>query len=162
MSRPLGLSPASSAPPRGAADYAEDYFAWTQDQVAALKAGRHDLLDLENLAEEVGDLGRSVKREIASRLNVLLVHLLKWRFQPDRRSASWKGTIVEQRGQILDDLDESPSLKPYPAARLGREYAVARLKAAGETGLPEAAFPPDCPFALADILDRNFFPEGEA
>lgn len=162
MSRPLGLSPKSSALPRGAAAYAEDYFAWTQDQVAALKAGQFDRLDLENLAEEVGDLGRLVKREIASRLNVLLVHLLKWRFRPDRRSSSWKATIAEQRRRILVELSESPSLKVYPARLLGEEYETARLRAAGETLLPENAFPPTCPFAIADILDRNFFPEAES
>jgi hypothetical protein len=149
-------------PPRETTAYASDYFAWVQEQVAALRAGRIDHLDLKNLAEEVGDLGISVKREIASRLKVLLIHLLKWQFQPAGRSSSWKATIVDQRSELLDELAESPSLRRYPAEILERKYATARFKVAAETRLPETAFPQACPFAIADILDPNFFPEAGA
>ena len=162
MSRQLGQSRDVPLRPRETTAYAADYFAWVQDQVAALKAGEFDQVDLENLAEELGDLGNSAKREIASRLTVLLTHLLKWRFQPARRSNSWKATVVEQRNRILDELATSPSLKAYPATILGREYKTALLKASGETRLPENAFPQDCPFAIADILDPDFYPEGDA
>ena len=162
MSRQLGQSRDVPAPQRETTAYAADYFAWVQDQVAAMKAGELDRLDLENLAEELGDLANSAKREIASRLNVLLSHLLKWRFQPARRSNSWKATIVEQRSRILDELATSPCLKVYPAKVFGREYEIARLKASGETRLPENVFPQDCPFAIADILDPHFYPESDA
>ena len=162
MSRPLGQSRDFVAPVREATAYAEDYFAWVQEQVAALKAGQLGKLDLENLAEEIGDLGTSVKREIASRLAVLLSHLLKWKFQPEHRSNSWKATIVEQRNRILDELAHSPSLRSYPGKVLEGEYMLARLKASGETRLSENVFPPDCPFAIADILNPDFFPEAEA
>ena len=162
MSRPLGQSRDAAVPAREATAYAEDYFAWVQDQVALLRAGRRDQLDLDNLAEEVGDLGNSVKREIASRLEVLLCHLLKWQFQPAHQSNSWKATIIEQRRRILHELATSPSLKGYPAKVLDEEYETARLKASGETHLSESVFPHDCPFAIADILDPDFFPEAEA
>ena len=162
MSRPLGQSRDVVAPAREATAYAVDYYAWVQEQVAALKAGQLDQLDLDNLAEEVGDLGSSVKREIRSRLKVLLIHLLKWQFQPTRRSSSWKATIVDQRNELLDELAESPSLRRYPAEILQRQYSAARLGAAGETHLSESVFPRDCPFAIADILDPAFFPEAEA
>lgn len=161
MSRQSGHSRDVPARPRETTAYAADYFAWVQDQVAALKAGEFQQLDLENLAEELGDLGNSTKREISSRLKVLLIHLLKWRFQPARRSTSWKATIVEQRNEILDELAGSPSLKSYPAEILARQYATARLKASAETRLPENVFPQDCPFAIAAILDPAFYPEGD-
>ena len=162
MSRPLGQSRDVVAPAREATAYAGDYYAWVQEQVAALKAGQFDLLDLDNLAEEVGDLAISVKREIRSRLKVLLIHLLKWRFQPARRSSSWEATIVDQRNELLDELSESPSLRRYATEILQRQYSAARLGAAGETRLSKNVFPPDCPFAIADILNPDFFPEAEA
>lgn len=159
MSRPLGQSRDVVAPEATA--FAVDYYAWVQAQVAALKAGQLDQLDLENLAEEVGDLAISVKREIASRLAILLTHLLKWRFQSAHRSNSWRATILEQRNRIQDELAHSPSLRAYPGKMLEREYEIARLKASGETRLSENFFPRDCPFAIADILDPAFFPEAE-
>ncbi|TIQ37806.1 MAG: DUF29 domain-containing protein [Mesorhizobium sp.] len=135
-----------------------DYAQWCAEQGALLREGRLSDLDRENLAEEIESLGRSDKREIASRLGTLLQHLLKWEFQPDRRKTGWLLTIREQRFQIENLLDESPSLKAYPGQRLSREFKMARLKAADETGLAERDFPTDCPYSIEEILDHDFFP----
>jgi hypothetical protein len=105
-------------------------------------------------------LGRSDQREIASRLNILLVHLLKWRNQPKSRKPGWRSTISEQRARIADLLAESPSLGEYPAKVLPKEYARARFAAADETGLLQNAFPRTCPFAIDEILADDFWPEG--
>lgn len=141
--------------------YDHDFFLWTQQQAQCLRESRWDGLDVENLVDEVETLGRSVKREIKSRLLVLLVHLLKWRFQPTQRSSNWKGTIVEQRRRIAEEVEGSPSLKNYPDEVLRAEYEIARLKAAGETNLAEDVFPQDCPFSIDEILDDEFYPKGE-
>ncbi|TPL89599.1 DUF29 domain-containing protein [Mesorhizobium sp. B2-3-14] len=138
--------------------YEADYAQWCAEQGALLREGRLSDLDRDNLAEEIESLGRSDKREIASRLGTLLLHLLKWEFQPERRKTGWLLTIREQRFQIEDLLDESPSLKAYPGQRLGREFKIARLKAADETGLREGNFPADCPYSIREILDYDYFP----
>ncbi|KQQ88724.1 DUF29 domain-containing protein [Aureimonas sp. Leaf324] len=141
--------------------YERDFYAWTQDQAAKLRARAHNSIDWDNAAEELESLGDSQRNEIESRMNVLLVHLLKWRYQPDRRSGSWKGSIVEQRNRLQRRIAKSPSLKAYPAEVLGDEYALARTLAAAETELPEDVFPHECPFTLEDILDPAFYPDGE-
>ncbi|MBE7183041.1 MAG: DUF29 domain-containing protein [Methylobacterium mesophilicum] len=138
--------------------FTRDYAAWALQQAADLRAGAWEKLDRDNLAEEVESLGRSERNEIESRLVVLLAHLLKWKFQPEKRSGSWEGTILEQRTRISRRLTESPNLKDFPAEILAEEYEIARLNAAGETGLDRATFPQTCPFTLAQILDKSFLP----
>jgi hypothetical protein len=138
--------------------YDSDYALWCAEQGALLRAGELGGLDRENVAEEIESLGRSERGEIESRLNVLLVHLLKWKHQPSERSGSWEGTILEQRNRLHRRLAESPSLKNHPAEVLAEEYASARLKTSGETGLPRSAFADRCPFTLDQVLDRNFLP----
>ncbi|WP_095203148.1 DUF29 domain-containing protein [Mesorhizobium carmichaelinearum] len=138
--------------------YEADYAQWCAEQGALLREGRLSDLDRENLAEEIESLGRSDKREIASRLGTLVLHLLKWEFQPEQRKAGWLLTIREQRHRIDDLLDESPSLKAYPAQRLAREFKIARLKALDETGMRDRDFPVDCPYAIREILDHDYFP----
>lgn len=91
--------------------YEQDFFLWTQQMATALREGLLDQLDLENLAEEIESVGRSEKRELISRLRVLLIHLLKWQFQSERRSHSWQSTITEQRIQLELVLEDSPSFK---------------------------------------------------
>ncbi|MEP6567904.1 MAG: DUF29 domain-containing protein [Mesorhizobium sp.] len=135
-----------------------DYAQWCAEQGALLREGRLSDLDRENLAEEIESLGRSDKREIGNRLGTLLLHLLKWQFQAERRKAGWLLTIREQRHQIGKLIEESPSLKTYPRTQLSGEFEFARLKAAGETGLPEKDFPVDCPYQIADVLSQEFFP----
>ena len=138
-----------------------DYALWCAQQGALLRAGRLDALDRENLAEEIESLGRSDRREIENRMKVLLVHLLKWAYQPAGRSGSWRSSIREQRGRIAKLLDESPSLGGYPAQILAEEYGYARSDAADETGLAENSFPSACPFDIAQVLDPAWLPEAE-
>ena len=146
--------------PRNAAAYDEDFFAWTEKQARLLRAGEFAQLDTSNIAEEIDDMGRSIRRELRNRLSVLTMHLLKWRYQSGYRSPSWSGTIREQRDQIADLLEESPSLKPVPARDLTKIYRIAVSKVMGDTGLPEATFPADCPFTPEQILAEDFLPEG--
>src|SRR5947209_368643 len=132
----------------GAELYDRDFFEWTVSQANALRRLRPGDLDWENVAEEIESLGRSDKSRIESNLNVLILHLLKWRYQPQDRSSGWKGSIVEHRGRILKIIKDSPSLRTYPAEVLPEEYISARLKAAGDTRLPESTFPETSPFTI--------------
>ena len=142
------------------AGYDEDFARWSAEQGALLRAGRFAEVDLENVAEEIESLGRSDKRQIESRLKVLLVHLLKARFQPGKDKPGWKSTVREQRRGIAKLIKESPSLKSYPSAVLNDEYGYAREDAAEETGLDRKAFPETCPFTMGQILDIAYYPEG--
>jgi hypothetical protein len=104
-------------------------------------------------------LGKSERRGIASQLTRLLVHLLKWRHQPERRSDSWRDSIADARLQIQLALEDSPSLRPYPAEQLDTCYRKARRAAAQQTGLAPGRFPDSCPFMLADVLSEDWLPE---
>lgn len=139
--------------------YDQDFVRWTEDQAAALRAGRLDELDLENLAEEIANLGGRDRRELGSRIVVLAMHLLKWRYQPDGRSGSWDSTIRTQRREIGEILQQSPSLRRRVATALTDGYATARRNAAAETGLPLAAFPETCPFAAERLLEDEWLPD---
>ena len=141
--------------------YEADFHRWSEVQARALREQRPADIDWENVAEEIGSLGRSDRHEIKSRLSVVLEHLLKWRFQPAMRSGRWRATLFEQRGRIADLIEESPSLARFPASALEREYERARLRASGETDLPLAAFPETCPFTAEQALDVDYLP-GEA
>lgn len=139
--------------------YQEDFALWSAEQAALLRAGHLDALDRDNLAEEIESLGRSDRKEIRKRLRVLLAHLLKWRYQPAKRKGGWQATILVQRRELVRTLEENPSLRSHPSEALEESYEIARLKAAGETGLPEDAFPETCPFTIEQILDPGFLPE---
>ena len=138
--------------------YEQDFWLWTQTMVEALKSGNFSQLDWVNLAEEVESLGRSDRRELQSRLTVLLMHLLKWQFQSDMRSGSWRGTLAEQRIRILKLLQESPSLRSFFEASIDECYDDAKVKASEETGLVMAIFPVRCSYAIEDILRIEFLP----
>lgn len=140
-------------------NYQTDFYAWTQQQAVLLKAGRLSELDAINLLEEIESMGRSEKRELDSRLTVLLVHLLKWQYQPVRRGKSWQLTIEGQRDNCADVLEDNPSLKAQLEALLVRSYNKARTLAAKETGLDKSIFPLTCSWTLADILDNEFYPD---
>ncbi|HTT81375.1 MAG TPA: DUF29 domain-containing protein [Stellaceae bacterium] len=144
--------------PRNAAAYDEDFYAWTQEQAQFVRAGQFPSLDIENLAEELESMGRSVRRELRNRLAILLMHLLKWEYQPGLQSRSWSGTIREQRRQIKDLLDESLSLMTVISADVAHAYGLATINAVAETGLLESAFPPTCPFTPEQILAEDFLP----
>ena len=144
---------------RNAVEYEEDFYAWTVEQARLLRSGELSTIDAANLAEEIESMGRSDRRELQSRLAVLMMHLLKWRFQPSARSRSWSATIEEQRLQIEQVFAESPSLRPLAAGMLPQAYAIARARATAETGLADDIFPTLCPFALEEVLSRSFLPE---
>ncbi len=139
--------------------YEVDYARWCAEQGAILRDGDLNALDRENLAEEVEGLGRSDKRDIEGRLNVLVVDLLVWRYLPHLRSAKRRAEIAEQRWRISRTIKDSPSLISHPSKVLKTEYALARKTAFIETVAAEETFPEQCPFAIGDILDQAFLPE---
>jgi hypothetical protein len=146
---------------RNSTGYEDDFFAWTAEQAQLLRTGRFSQLDVENVAEEIESMGRRDKREIESRLEVLLMHLLKWQVQVSNRSSGWAGTIREQRRRIEKLLRESPSLTPTLRQMVPEAYAEARHMATLETGLAETAFPASCSYTFAQILSAEFLPEDQ-
>jgi hypothetical protein len=136
------------------ASFDQDFYAWTQWQAQLLQTGQWHLLDAQHLAEEVADMGRSEKRELENRLEVLLVHILKWQFQPEKRSRSWQLTIKEQRLRLHKHLKENPSLKPLMATVWLDVYQLAVISAERETGLE--ILPSVCPYTLEQILSDSF------
>jgi len=147
---------------RNAVAYEEDFHAWTQEQARLLRSGELRALDAANLAEEIESMGRGDRRELKSRLTVLLAHLLKWEYQPEQRSTGWLGTIVGQRRRIADLLADSPRLATALEESLTAAYADARDDPARETASAPDALPTTCHYAMAEILDRAFMPEGAA
>lgn len=142
--------------------YEQDFYQWTEEAAKALRSGdRLNSAERELIAQEIEDMGKSDLREVKSRTRQLMMHLLKWVAQPDKRSTSWKSTIVEQRNAIKDLLDDSPSLRYRLQIELDghRLYAEAVESAAIEIGIPESKFPKQCPFSLGEILDRKFWPD---
>ena len=139
--------------------YEQDFYAWSHEQAALLRAGAFSTADIENIAEEIESMGRGEKRELVSRLSVLLAHLLKWRFQPERRGHSWIYSIREQRLQLVRHLRDNPSLLAKKAEAMADAYETAVLAAAEATGLPEKAFPPASPFSFDEALDAAFWPD---
>jgi len=139
-------------------NYQADFYGWTQEQAALLRAGRLAELDIENLIEEVETMGRSEKRALESRLSVLLQHLLKWQYQSERRGNSWKFTIDEQRLMFQKILKQNPGLKTELLSIIADAYEHAVLKASHETGLHQSIFPAVCPWTLEQLCDAAFFP----
>ncbi len=139
--------------------YEQDFYGWTQEQAALLRAGRLTDLDIENLIEEVETMGRSEKRELESRLTVLLLHLLKWKYQPNRRGRSWNLTIKGQRIEYINVLSDNPGLKPHLHDILTNAYKLALVKASNETGLDENVFPELCPWSMAQVIQHDFYPD---
>jgi len=140
-------------------NYNKDFYSWTQEQAALLRAGRLNDLDITNLIEEIESMGRSEKRELQSRLTVLLVHLLKWQYQPARRGKSWLLTIKGQRINLDDVINDNPGLQPYILDLIAHAYALAKLEASKQTGLDDGSFSDDCPWSLEQITDSSFFPD---
>ncbi|ETW92589.1 MAG: hypothetical protein ETSY1_42980 [Candidatus Entotheonella factor] len=142
-------------------DYDTDFYEWTQHQAAALAAGHVSELNLANLAEEIESLGKRDRRGLRNNLKVVLMHLLKWRHQPELRqtSRSWESTIIEHRDRIEVILDDSPSLRRQMEALITEAYPRARRLASSETGLALDTFPETCPWTVEEILDEAFWPE---
>lgn len=139
--------------------YETDFYAWTQEQVSLLKDRQWDLLDTVNLIEEIEALGRKERQELRNRLGLLLGHLLKWHFQPEKRSNSWLGTIREQRVQIRLLLQDNPSLKSYLNEVFLAAYELGLALAIRETRLGEQIFPEVCPYTLEETMNPEFLPE---
>lgn len=139
-------------------NYEKDVVAWSREQAELLRAGRWPELDIAHIADEIEDVGKSERRELASRMAVLLAHLLKWRFQPDRQGSSWERTVREQRRGIARCLKQAPSLKGSleDAEWLESVWGDAVVKAIAETGLDD--FPENCFWSISDILDESFYP----
>ncbi len=138
--------------------YDKDYYLWLEETIQLLQEGRLTDLDIFNLIEEIKDMGRSEKNALESNLIVLLMHLLKWKYQPEEQSGSWRGSIREHRRRILKAFKNSPSLKRYFEVVFDESYQEARKQAADETELSLNTFPKNCPFKIEDILDPEYLP----
>ena len=132
--------------------YNQDFYQWTQEQAALLKAGALAQLDIENLIEEVESMGKSQRRELYSRLVVLIMHMLKWDYQKGRRGKSWIKTIAAQRTEIEFLLFDNPSLKHELEGLLPMVYRSAVKQAVTETGLALKTFPETCPYSIEKIM----------
>jgi hypothetical protein len=150
----------NGAPNRGRAQ-ADDFAAWAFHQAMLLRAGQFHLLDIAGIAEELDGLGRGEYNMLVSQLRVVLLHLLKWDFQPERRSRSWASSIAEHRLRADDQLADNPSLQPRRAEAISRAYKQARLGAAAETDLRLAVFPETCPYEWQAIMERPVDFDGE-
>jgi Domain of unknown function DUF29 len=139
--------------------YEKDVVAWAMEQAALLRSGQLSALDIEHIAEEIEDVGKSEERELASRMAVLLAHLLKWQHQPERQGPSWQLTIAEQRRGIQRRLKRTPSLRTRLEDLEWQEdaWGDARGQAAQETGLSD--FPDTCPWSMEQVLSAEFLPE---
>ncbi len=138
--------------------YESDFYAWANEQASLLRAGRLAEADVENIAEEIESMGRSEKRELLSRLKVLLTHLLKWHFQPTLRGNSWRLSIEEQRREVANHLADNPSLRARLPEAVASAYASAVLAAARETGLDRTTFAPVCTWSFEQVMDDDFWP----
>jgi Domain of unknown function DUF29 len=138
--------------------YEDDLFAWTQEQAALLRAHAADAIDWENLAEEIESMGGRDRRELESRLAVVLLHLLKWQAQPALRGPSWRKSLRTQRREIRKLLKQSPSLRREVPDLMRDAYTDAVKDAIDETGLRADLFPSACPYAPEDVLDEDHLP----
>ncbi len=140
--------------------YDFDFHEWITRNVALLRDGRLSEIDAEHIAEELESMGKRDLRQLRSRLQVLVMHLLKWQYQPERQGTSWIQTIDHQRDEIEALLLDSPSLRGTLSAALEQVYPKAVRSASHETGLPIANFPECSPYLLDEIMDAAFLPPG--
>jgi hypothetical protein len=136
--------------------YESDLYEWTKAQADALRRRASNELDWDNLAEEIETLGRTNRHQIESRLENLILHLLKWKYQPEWQCGSWRGSIFEARHRVRRLLDENPSLCSYPGDYLPQAYPVARERALLETGLYR--LPETCPWSIEQVFAGDFLP----
>ena len=136
--------------------YEMDSHAWAAEQADALRSGRLHDLDLENLAEEIAEMGRTERKELRSELVVILLHMLNWDHQQSHRSKGWANSIEEHRDRVVVSFEDSPSLKSSLAEILPTAYKLARRDAHRQTGLPESRFPLENPYSMTDIMERKF------
>ncbi|TXT35905.1 MAG: hypothetical protein FD135_4622 [Comamonadaceae bacterium] len=141
--------------------YETDVVAWANEQAALIRAGRYDQLDVQHIAQEIEDVGKSEQRELASRMSVLLMHLIKWQFQPQKRSVSWTLTIKEQRRLSKRRIERTPSLAPMllDPEWIDDIWVDAKSLTEKETGIDQGILPEMCPWAMADVLTEGWLPE---
>ena len=150
---------ARSRPPQGEPPeraYDRDFYGWTLEQAAHIRAGRFAEVDCAKVAEEIETLGHSEFSRLVSFYRLILLHMLKWEHQPNLRSRSWAISIALHRAHAADVLDDNPSLAPRLDEALARAYRLARLEAIRETGLSATAFPAACPFTRDEMLARAY------
>ncbi|HLL30858.1 MAG TPA: DUF29 domain-containing protein [Allosphingosinicella sp.] len=140
---------------RAAPGYEADYAAWLDHQVALLKADRWSEVDKDNLIDEVESLGRSEFRGFVRAFEIVIAHMLKWDFQPERRSNSWIASIVEHRERIEQELEDSPSYRARTGEALRRAWRPARALAANEINLPLKQLPAELPYSFEDVMNRE-------
>lgn len=139
--------------------YDQDLSAWAAHNAHLLRVGKFNELDIHHLIEELDDMGKSEKRALESYVQNLLMHLLKWQFQPAKRTTSWRQSIKNSRKSMFKILRDNPSLQPLLSQVVQEEYPDALDNAAAETSLPENIFPSQCPFDLAQLQAHDWLPE---
>jgi hypothetical protein len=141
--------------------YERDFYAWANEQAELLRAGRLGDADIAHIAEEIESMGRTEKRELINRLALLMQHLLKWQYHPDRRGKTWRVTISNNRKRLTSHLADNLSLKSRLAAAIEEGYGYAWADASVETNLDDSIFPKLCPWSFEQMMDPDFWP-GEA
>jgi len=138
--------------------YDEDLYTWSREQASLLRRHKFDQIDLEHIIEEIEDMSKSERRALQSFLETLLMHLLKWQYQPSYQGRSWKFTIIEQRKRIESHLQENPGLKSKLSELTDKAYDYAITGAVRETGLDFSAFPETCPWGFEQFINPDFWP----
>ena len=139
--------------------YESDFNLWLENNVALLKQRKFTQMDIKNLIEEIEDMGNNRKDALESNLMRVFQHLLKWKYQPQKRSNSWRASITEHSLRLNKALKKSPSLKPYFQTVYEECYQDASLIASRETGIEIEIFPVDCPFTTEQVLNPDYLPE---
>lgn len=138
--------------------YEKDYYLWLKETVKLLQDGRLSELDIQNLVDEIDYMAKKQKKAVKSNLIVVIWHLLKYKYQPEKRSRSWELTLLEHRDRLAEDFTDSPSLKPFFREVFEQCYSQARKRAAIETELPLDVFPENCPFTPEQVLNTEYLP----
>jgi len=138
--------------------YDRDFALWCEETARLLQARRFSDLDVRNLIEEVTAMAGRDRREVVSRLRVLIAHLLEWEWQPGKRSRGWQRTIDTQRAELEQVFRQSPSLRSALSESVVEAYPPALRRATLETDLPADAFPSRCPYTPDQLLDDDFLP----
>lgn len=144
------------------ATYDGDLYTWSLEQASLLRAHKFDQIDLEHIIEEIEDMSKSERRALQSFLETLLMHMLKWQFQPVYQGRSWKFTIIEQRKRIKSHLEENPGLKSKLPELIEKAYGYAVTGAVRETGLAVKVFPQECPWSYEQFMNEDFWPDADS
>ncbi len=139
--------------------YEDDFVRWCFDQAELLRRNRLTALDAPNLIEELESMGNEQRHALRSSYRLIMMHLLKWQFQPEKRTRSWRVTITRERVNVSDREKDSKTLRDQADALVTDAYRGAVLRAADETGLARDVFPTDCPYALDQLRDPDWMPE---